>query len=36
MPAPKAILGHLDADTYYISAERVRFPLMLAKRLVGC
>jgi DNA polymerase V len=28
MPAPKAIIGHLDADTYYVSAERVRFPFL--------
>jgi DNA polymerase V len=37
MPTPKAsscpLIGHLDADTYYVSAERVRFPFLRGKPL---
>jgi nucleotidyltransferase/DNA polymerase involved in DNA repair len=37
MPTPKAhprlFLGHLDADTYYVSAERVRFPFLRGQPL---
>lgn len=37
MPAPSGcsgpVIGHVDADTYYVSAERVRFPFLRGQPL---
>ena len=30
---PRLVIGHLDADTYYVSAERVRFPFLRGQPL---